>query len=825
MEVLEEDVCLSPKWLSLGGKVMLFKVPTERSPTNVTFCSFSFKREDSAFLKTADGAAVVGRKGLCPAVVVICKSVTDVRRRVRAPYVLVAKRMQKGANVQYSLLMLSSSNELETCVEFKLPYEMGDNVAILQGPTVLWTHEGDVFYSTLHTGEVKQISTQFSHIIFGELPLHKGQIFALGLPKDNSRDRSNTSILGLIVEEGHFFDGGLIIPHAYMCITQCLLVLSAKKVDSVLKCAAVAATSNRQLVYFEDGIVKNVCQLPFEEPQLIQVVHTGRNGSLFAITFAHDHVCAVWKATFEVASQWSDVSTVLVDDFLGCGTDQMLLVFKDRDMEEKRLDHFLITDLCGISYSEKGHEQTSGCPSETFLSTLNALEDRLQSGSMELQDLQGEARATGRVLLQSVKALTDVGSARRTHFTQFEQENLLPLWDYDQDDDDDGESSRVLDDEMHDEPAVPSKPQIDRLWHRVIEDRLVVGVKLTTDSSIQLDALSLSIMTEPGQSLTPAVMETQSQVFLVPNSSSSPSMLGEPAAKRNKPDNVDEADDPNRCRLVVTAVTRLTPLLNSGSVKCPVMLHYVQRQHQASSPHVSTSAPAVLHCGQAAFDIGSVFQTQLLSNPKLRTDEVREDLWSLLAVLDHWAFIIDSPEHSLGDVDGWIKRKVGCEIVEVNPQYLLFNSSAPSAVMLLHWHQRTPFHGELSVHSSQVRMLQFLHSLMSYLPASCSIQPVRCPGRKGSSQTSAFSLALEKELVCLKDGLLSLLCVQGQDESTGHEQGQTPESSASRLPHREVWQGSVKNNDRVDIASYRKLTQSLTKIQLDVDMAASLLFL
>lgn len=80
-------------------------------------------------------------------------------------------------------------------------------------------------------------------------------------------------------------------------------------------------------------------------------------------------------------------------------------------------------------------------------------------------------------------------------------------------------------------------------------------------------------------------------------------------------------------------------------------------------------------------------------------DEVREDLLSLLTVLDHWAFAIDSPDHSLGDVDGWIKRQEGCEMIEVSPQYLLFNSSAPSALMLLRWHQATPFQGELSVHS------------------------------------------------------------------------------------------------------------------------------
>lgn len=56
-----------------------------------------------------------------------------------------------------------------------------------------------------------------------------------------------------------------------------------------------------------------------------------------------------------MASRWSDVSSVHVDDFLGCGSDQMLLVFKDRGATGQLLDRFLLTDLCGISYAVRHH--------------------------------------------------------------------------------------------------------------------------------------------------------------------------------------------------------------------------------------------------------------------------------------------------------------------------------------------------------------------------------------------------------------------------------------------------------------------------------------
>lgn len=58
------------------------------------------------------------------------------------------------------------------------------------------------------------------------------------------------------------------------------------------------------------------------------------------------------------------------------------------------------------------------------------------------------------------------------------QEGLIALWDCDDESQED-----ASDDKTQDMPAVSSKPQVDKLWHRVAEDRMVVGVILTTDSS------------------------------------------------------------------------------------------------------------------------------------------------------------------------------------------------------------------------------------------------------------------------------------------------------------------------------------------------------
>uniref|UniRef100_A0A669BZA8 FA complementation group B n=1 Tax=Oreochromis niloticus TaxID=8128 RepID=A0A669BZA8_ORENI len=719
--------------------------------SELIFCSLSFEREGNTFLKAADGAAVISRKRLAHVDIVKCKSVTDAQKRATAPCVLVIKKSEKRSSFQYSLLTLSSSNRLEPCVEFKLPYQMKGDVYILQGPTVLWRHEGGVLYTSPQAEGVRQVPIHFSHCVVGELPLHKGQVFVLGLQKLPEESTSQT--LGYFVEDGQVFDGSVILPHLYISITQCILVVAADRVDGVLKCDVVAATSNRQLVYFENGVVKDVCQLPFEQPENIQLVNTGKYGCLFAVSFREGHVCTIWKETFQVAAFWSSVSSIHVDDFLGCGTDQMLLVFKDRVIA---LEEFLITDLCGISFSDTEAPKTSPPPSENYLLTLKALESRLQSGLTVLQELRREVTVKESVLRQSVKALTDVVSEREPVLTQHEQ---------------------ALDDKIHDIPAASSKPRIDKLWHRTTEDT--------------------------GQCSRPAVVQTQSQMFWLPapcyspssssSSSFSASTFPEPPAKKSKQHNANSTNDLNACRVAVTAVTKLTPLLNSGRVKCHVMLHYIQTPDAFSL--MSNQRPVIL-------------TILFLFCP----DEVREDFLSLLAVLDHWVFHIDSPEYSLGDINGWIQKRVGCKKIEVSPQYLLLNSSGPSALMLLNWHQITPFQGELHVHSSQLQMFQFLESLLAYLPESCSIQPLKSAGGQGASKM--FALALEKEL------RLKEKCFGNKETpDAGSVEGL---QKCREMCQKDLERSNMKLSPLVDVGQYRRLIQSMSKVQLNGDLAALL---
>nr|XP_049583967.1 Fanconi anemia group B protein isoform X4 [Syngnathus scovelli] len=687
-------------------------------------------------------------------------------------------------------------------------------------------HADAVFHAPSDSGGVIRVPLQLSHCLIGELPLHKKQVFILG-----QQQCSSQQTVAYFLGSGRTLDGAVILPPPYISITRCISVLSAQQTGDVLRCTVVAATANQQLVYLENGVVEDTCALPFQKPEDIQVVDTGRNGVIFVVSFNQGHVCAVWKDTFEVAAQWSDVISVHVDDYLGCGTEQILLIFKDDCVSGQPLEHFIITDLCGISFSRGEHSRqranTSPLPENQIL-TIQALESRLQSGLSELQELQGEVRVKERVVQQSVRALTDAVHNREPNLTRPEQEGLVCLLESD-----DESKEEATDDKTQVMPAVPRRPQVDRLWHRVVDGRIVVGVILAADSLVSAVGASLSILTEAGHGSTPAVIQTQSRALWLPalgpspsaaaSSSSSAATFSEPAAKRSKRHDAVGPNDLNTARLAVTAVTRLAPLLNSAHVKCNVMLHYAPRQE--ASVLAGVPALTVLHCGQVTLDIHADFKLQLLSNPELKTAEAQEDLLCLLAVLDHCVFRIDSPDHSLGDVDGWLQRRVGCKKVEVSPQHRLFASQGLSSVSLLCWRRISPFQGELAVHSSHLQMLQHLDVLLGYLPASSSIQPIRGSRREGSSEMLA--LALEKEVASLREFVSPLLCGEQEDEESMSESIETPEPGTPEglQKCRLAWQQDVERrmqnlDRRLDVSRYRKFIQELTVAQLDGDLAA-----
>lgn len=126
-------------------------------------------------------------------------------------------------------------------------------------------------------------------------------------------------------------------------------------------------------------------------------------------------------------------------------------------------------------------------------------------------------------------------------------------------------------------------------------------------------------------------------------------------------------------------------------------------------------------------------------------------------------------------------------------------------------------------------MIRFLDSFLDFFPVSCSIQPVK--GTRGQGAAQIFSLALEKEVVSVKNSV-SLLLYEEEEEGEEKRKSlglETPEpASVKGLQRcREVWQldverSRVRLSPLVDVGKYRSLTQSMSDAQLHGDLAALL---
>lgn len=476
---------------------------------------------------------------------------------------------------------------------------------------------------------------------------------------------------------------------------------------------------------------------------------------------------------------------LLVDDFMRCGSDQMLLVLEDQNTPGDLLRNFTLTDLCAVTYSCGGSDGTvlnsSDTAQENFLLTVQALESRLQSGMNFLEELQRDVEVKDRLVLQSLVALTDLVSGREHVIFPPEQEGLVSLWDDEDDDDED----LVLDDGMETECA-EALLKVDRVWQRVVGQSLIVGVVLKPTNNTSVMNMSVSVV---GSGAAPVI---NTKILQFPESGVCPGST-----------------------LALVAVTDLAPLLTSGCVKCPIMLHYSTKESSGSS-RVSQ------FCGKISVDLKDIsmgkFHPRLLQDSKLNTDEAREDLLSLTALLDSWIFLIECPDHTLADVQGFLHESVCVSVLDVDPRLIL----DPTDLRLFHWDPRSPFQALLSVQCrDDLRLLQFLHSLCDFLPASHHILFLETPRSRGPGPD--LGRTLETEINTVIQELSTVL--QCDERGVMRREESDAESSEPLQRRREAWlreRGRSHSRLRplVDGSAYSRLVERMIDRQLDADEVA-----
>nr|XP_056717771.1 Fanconi anemia group B protein [Euleptes europaea] len=821
------------KLLSYNGELLIFQLSKEKSSggSNTKLCvrRMMFSSDTKLFVEKN-----VGSFSMCGEDVemIHCSCVSDARTGILLPCILMKKAKKKS--IKYILLLLHSFNKFEFVLHFKLDYELKEPIKLLAGPTVLWSCAQKVFYISPQTCTVLCAPIQFSSIIWvGQV---KGEgIVVLGTRAPclseagdgKSVPESEALIWGsecfaYAVEKQKVLTGASFLPHAYSNVVSCVHICRAEAVRNKFRTCVLAVTCKSQLIIFQDGLPKDVHQLPYEKPCSIQTAAVEGCNELVVVSFSSGEVCSVWKDSLQVASCWQNVSSVLTDDFVGIGTDQVLVLPKTGSISEK-LTTFQITDFGKYNYMSNisYHNDSSSAEEveENRFLTIKALEARLQAGFSSVHELQQHLQLKEKVLMKSCEALIDLVQGREPSFPSAKKEGLVSLWDETQKPFDNGISTPPKDQERF----------VEEIWYRVVDDSLVVGVKLMESFDLQLSDVTLSlVMDHKYPSFFPT--KCQCSVFMLKKAPLAESTLHwqlEPLPKRTKLNCCSGKEGhggPSWVKAggtkVFTAVTALSPFLAFHRVWCGVLLH--AKEKSCKDENFQRNKTLSLLCGKFLLSMDEICTGKHSVNLKdSRYAGSVQDIVALCAVLHKQSFQIISRDCTLTRVNTWLMEQMECVPVEKYPDFKFCCKYGSLNGTIFSWDPETPFEGTLTVFCRhQATLFQCLHSLFGLLPPACKITPLRFRRKKVLGEQLA--LALEKEMVFLRLSLSSALHKTENKLPLDDEESKETDNVPTVQQFRETFKKEQKQsilgaNRTVGGAFYRRIILNVAEAQLNSD--------
>ncbi|NXP38039.1 FANCB protein, partial [Leiothrix lutea] len=857
------------QFLSYNGEVLVFqlskpKYAEEADDKTMNLCvrRMVFNRDTKLFVQKSSGVFSMGASD-SKIEMICCSCTTDSRTGIILPCILM--KQKKRNNVKYFSLLLHSSNQFEPSFYFKLDYELKEDIRLFAGPSLLWRHANKLFYISSNTRVVQSAPVQLSSVVWTGDIVGEGTV-VLGirsacLPQTEDADGFSVSdraiwgseFFGYAIQTQKMLTGTCFMPHAYSRVVSSVYICKSERLKKQLRVSLVAITHKNQLIWFQNGVPKGVCELPYEKPCSVKPALTSSSDLLFVVSFASGNSCAVQRRdSLQVASKWQKVKCVLVDDFIGSGSEQLLLLFKD-DSNTDVLSTFKITDLGEVNYAS-GINYKHDAPAaeglqENGLLTVRALETRLQAGWTSVRELQQHLRLQKRVILQSCRALIDLVE-ERTHILPNSKEvkcrkwarsplRLVSLWD-------DVENPA---DSLSKETLLASKvPEhfTEELWQRVVGDSLVVGVKLTESFYLSLCDVSLSLVMDQDFTSISPVIKCQSKIIKLTKAFSALAVSSnqiEPPPKKMKLDlhskNDLKKEVPKRSSRIqlegaqtVTAVTSLSPLLAFHRVCCLVLLHARKQNHQSDS--LQQSKKITVLCGKILLSLEDIsngrYSVKMLRDNSYCTGSM-EDIFAVLAVSVRFSFQIVSRDCTLTPISSWLLGEMECTPFKECQDNIFCHKAGNIHGTIFNWALKNPFEGVLAIFCRNVTVLfQCLHSLTRVLPPRCCVKLVRS-GSKGVL-TEQLALALEKEMLTLKNSLFLKETKAESSLTWGTELGKKINNAplASLLDTEEGVQQfrkemqnereeSVRSmNQTMDGALYQKMALKLAEAQLSSDM-------
>ncbi|KAF1586545.1 Fanconi anemia group B protein, partial [Eudyptes moseleyi] len=865
------------QFLSYNGEVLIFQLSKTKhmegaadKTVNLHVRRMAFNRDTKLFVQKSSGVFSMHASHL-KIEIICCSCTTDSRTGIILPCILMKKK-KKNNVVKYLLLLLHNSNQFEQSFHFKLDYELKEDIRLITGPSVLWRHANKLFYISSNTCTVLSAPVQLSSVVWtGEIEDEGTVVLGIRtacLPESEDEDEFSTSdraiwgseFFGYAIETQKILTGTCFMPHAYSRVVSSVYICKNETLKKQLQISLVAITHKNQLIWFQDGLPKGVCELPYEKPCSVKTAVISSNDLLFVVSFASGNVCVVQRRdSLQVASKWQKVKSVLVDDFIGSGSEQLLLLFKD-DSNIDVLSTFEITDLGEVNYASginyKHDVSAAEELQENGLLTVQALETRLQAGRTSVRELQQHLGLKKRVILESCRALINLVE-ERTHILPSAKEvkcrreyrsllnsaepfeGLVSLWD------DVENPPHSLSKETSLASKVPEHFK-EQLWQRVVGDSLVVGVKLTESFYLSLRDVSLSLVMDQDFSSISPIIECRNKIIKLNKAFSALAVSSchiEPPPKKMKLDLHSKKDlkeeCPKRCSRVqlggaktVVAVTSLSPLLAFHRVCCIVLLHAKKQKHRNDS--LQDSKMITVLCGKIFLSLEDIsngkHSVKMLRDNSYCTGSM-EDILAVLAVSVRFSFQIVSSDCTLTPVNSWLLGEMECTPFKECHDNIFCHKAGNVYGTVFNWTLKNPFEGVLTLFCRNLTVLfQCLHSLTRVLPPSCDVKLLRS-GSKGVL-TEQLALALEKEMLTLRSSFFSKESKAENSLTWGSEPGKKISDApmASLLDSEEGVQQFRKKlqnereesvlsmNQTMNGARYQEIALKIAEAQLSSDM-------
>uniref|UniRef100_A0A8C6RBS6 Fanconi anemia, complementation group B n=1 Tax=Nannospalax galili TaxID=1026970 RepID=A0A8C6RBS6_NANGA len=483
-----------------NGEVLVFQLSDKdcagvKKPTNETILDVKrmvFNRGTETFILKSTGVFRF-KENKSHLKILCCNCVSDFRTRINLPCILI--QCKNYAEVfTYYILFLHSTNKFEKRLSFELGHELNESLKVFDGPLIFWQHLNTVFYISCQTGKVTNLSVKLSSIQWiGEIenlgiilvgPTEPFETECTPQLSESDYEFSNSKYCAYALESQEILSHNYIIPLAYSSVVTHMHVCAAEFVDSQLRLSLLALTQRNQLILFQNGIPQRVCHLPFIGPSAVQILDSGRGNLFFIVSFQNSGACAVSANKFKVIAKWDKVHLGLVDDFIGVGTEQVLLLFAD-SLNSFWLTPFKIIDLVRIKYSsdplDRNEDTLQEREHENYYLVLPALEAQLKAELTFLQRIKQHISLKDEIITKSWAILrnsiqgTDDSSvsSQVSYFNTFFFKECLVLFCGEE------ENSVHTSNENLSDTFQEPEHVIEQTWCRVLDDNLVVGVKVT----------------------------------------------------------------------------------------------------------------------------------------------------------------------------------------------------------------------------------------------------------------------------------------------------------------------------------------------------------